>query len=169
MITIKKLYLFQSQRVMEKYFKTVSQPVGFLSKRVENAIKRLGGDEFEDDQVSKKKETNKRTKRTRGPAKKAEKSEGVEEPVKKQKSDESCYFSGSPTQASVHASKELFINEKLHREEKIPQKEKAQKLSEERKKQAIEIFRTFKGKGKKRTKVFAKKEANLSESSSESN
>lgn len=133
--------------------------LGLLSKRVENAIKRLGGDEDLESEPKPKRKRKSNKRKQPG----EETLDNESQPLTMEKQREKTIRN---TQTIGETSKIKYINEKLHKVDKIPQKEKALKLLEERKKQAIEIFRTYKKKGKK-TKVFAKKDANLSESSSE--
>ena len=137
-----------------------------MSKRVENAVKRLGGidddNEF-DEKIKEEKKKKRKTNRKITDGKDVGKRRKTVEMKKNDFSEEERRGEGG----NPSKCKEKYINEKLHRIEKIPQKEKSQKDMEDRKKEAIEIFRTFKQKGKrKKMKVFAKKEANLSESSS---
>ncbi|KAK6623268.1 hypothetical protein RUM43_009120 [Polyplax serrata] len=165
---VKKMEENTCQSIMEKYFKSVPKTVGVLSKRVESAIKRLEGtEESEETNTKPKVKRKRRTVKSKVPTECSETAEETREDAKRQKivggSDETI---SQTSQLNKEISKVLLINERLHSKEKIPQKEKAQKLAEERKKQAIEIYRMVRGKGKKKKKEFAKAEAKLSESSS---
>lgn len=143
---------------MEKFFRTSAKPSlseGALSKRVEKAVKLLGRDHSASDSDLDVDEQAPKPKRTR-----------------KTKSDKVLKAEKSNNQPTTSQSKEKpsesSIKQKLHCERKIPQKESTQKVLEDRKKRAIEIFKTGNKKSlNKKRKVIVEKEVKLSESSSD--
>lgn len=136
---------------MEKYFRVAPKPSleeGLLSKRVENAVKRLGKDpgSEESDPDDPKPAKKRKVTKPRAPRK---------QPTEK-------------PSTSFEAAKAKSIKQKLHAKEKIPQKELTQKVLEDRKRKAVEIFKTTGNKkGKKKIRKVLKEQVDLSESSSD--
>lgn len=170
----------RNQKLLDMYFKAKTSPLSIepaLSKRVQNALRKLNGGHVDEENADDKPRYKKR--------KKSDKDIDNEETTaksitvideSKKVSDESetvIDVSNSPVKTSTVLDKPVKpVVQQRYTKEYIPQREKSKACALERKLHAIEVFRKSKQgldktKKVKRTVRKIKKEANLSESDSD--